>query len=129
MYRQIEEHNKAKDNDAKEKRLEQDARIEAENNFRSEQQLAKDRRIREQKAYRDFLFGQMNERKARENHREWQEKMYLENRMMATNDRNDAIRKQVTAIGMYSRAVGTGGAGVAIHGTPCFFQMWYMTTI
>ena len=102
MYRQIEEHNKAKDNDAKEKRLEQDARIEAENNFRSEQQLAKDRRIREQKAYRDFLFGQMNERKARENHREWQEKMYLENRMMATNDRNDAIRKQVTAIGKYS---------------------------
>ena len=78
--------------------LEQDARIEAENNFRSEQQLAKDRRIREQKAYRDFLFGQMNERKARENHREWQEKMYLENRMMASNDRNDSIRKQVTAI-------------------------------
>ena len=78
--------------------LEQDARIEAENNFRSEQQLAKDRRIREQKAYRDFLFGQMNERKARENHREWQEKMYLENRMMASNDRNDAVRKQVTAI-------------------------------
>ena len=36
--------------------------------------------------------------KARENHREWQEKLYLENRMMATNDRNDAIRKQVTAI-------------------------------
>ena len=78
--------------------LEQDARIEAENNFRSEQQLAKDRRIREQKAYRDFLFGQMNERKARENHREWQEKLYLENRMMASNDRNDAVRKQVTAI-------------------------------
>ena len=49
--------------------MEQDARIEAENNFRSEQQLAKDRRIREQKAYRDFLFVQMNERKARENHK------------------------------------------------------------
>ena len=41
--------------------MEQDARIEAENNFRSEQQLAKDRRIREQKAYRDFLFVQMND--------------------------------------------------------------------
>ena len=49
--------------------MEQDARIEAENNFRSEQQLAKDRRIREQKAYRDFLFVQMNERKAREGHK------------------------------------------------------------
>ena len=30
--------------------------------------------------------------------KEWQEKMYLENRMMATNDRNDTTRKQVTAI-------------------------------
>ena len=67
--RQIEEHNKVKDVEKKEARLEQDARIEAENNFRSEQQLAKDRRIREQKAYRDFLFVQMNERKARENHK------------------------------------------------------------
>ena len=30
--------------------------------------------------------------------KEWQEKVYLENRMMATNDRNDTTRKQVTAI-------------------------------
>ena len=96
MYRQIEEHNKAKDNDAKEKRLEQDARIEAENNFRSEQQLAKDRRIREQKAYRDFLFTQMNERKARNDHKNWQDKVYIENRMMANNDRQDSVDKYVS---------------------------------
>ena len=58
----------------------------------------KDRRYREQKAYRDFLFGQMNEKKARNDHRRWQENLYLENRMLATNDRNDSIRKQVAAV-------------------------------
>ena len=81
-----------------EKRLAQEARLESEKNYRAEQQLAKDRRIREQKAYRDFLFTQMNERKARKDHQSWQEKVYLENRMMANNQRNDAVTKHVDEI-------------------------------
>lgn len=73
----------------------QEARLEDEKNYRAEQQLAKDRRIREQKAYRDFLFCQMNERKASADHRRWQENLYLEHRMMTTNDHNVAIKKHV----------------------------------
>ena len=75
--------------------------MEAEKNHRAEQQLAKDRRIREQKAYRDFLFCQMNERKARADHRGWQENLYLEHRMMANNDRNDAVKKHVGNIDVH----------------------------
>ena len=41
--------------------------------FKAEQQLAKDRRVREQRAYRDYLFTQMNERKARDHHKQWQD--------------------------------------------------------
>ena len=50
--------------------------------FKAEQQLAKDRRVREQRAYRDYLFTQMNERKARDHHKQWQDKVYIENRYM-----------------------------------------------
>ena len=98
VNRQIEAH----ENDGKqlkaEKSLAQEARLESEKSYRAEQQLAKDRRIREQKAYRDFLFTQMNERKAREDHRSWQEKVFLENRMMGNNQRNDATNKLVDDI-------------------------------
>ncbi len=87
-----------KERQKQESRLAQDARIEAENNYRAEQQLAKDRRAREQKAYRDYLFTQMNEKKARDSHKRWQENIMLENRMMANNDRNDAIKKHTTSI-------------------------------
>ena len=45
--------------------MEQEQRLEFEKNFKAEQQLGKDRRIREQRAYRDFLFTQMNERKGK----------------------------------------------------------------
>ena len=54
--------------------------MELEKNYKAEQQLEKDRRMREQKAYRDYLFTQMNERKARETHKNWQDKVYIENR-------------------------------------------------
>ena len=53
--------------------------------FKAEQQLAKDRRVREQRAYRDYLFTQMNERKARDHHKQWQDKVYIENRYSASN--------------------------------------------
>ena len=95
---QIESHEGTEKQLGIEKRLEQEARLESEKNYRAEQQLAKDRRIREQKAYRDFLFTQMNERKARQDHQSWQEKVYLENRMMANNQRNDAVTKHVDDI-------------------------------
>ena len=98
VNRQIEEHEKEEKQAEAEKRLAQEARLESEKNYRAEQQLAKDRRIREQKAYRDFLFTQMNERKAREDHKSWQEKVFLENRMMANNQRNDATTKHVDQI-------------------------------
>lgn len=98
MYEQIEGHHKEKKGEQAEKRLAQEARLESEKTFRAEQQLAKDRRVREQRAYRDFLFSQMNERKARDDHKKWQEKMYIENRMLSTNDRNDAIHKHVSSI-------------------------------
>ena len=48
--------------------MEQEQRLEFEKNFKAEQQLGKDRRIREQRAYRDFLFTQMNERKGKNKH-------------------------------------------------------------
>ena len=95
---QIEAHEGAEKKLENEKRRDQEARLESEKNYRAEQQLAKDRRIREQKAYRDFLFTQMNERKARKDHQSWQEKVYLENRMMSNNQRNDAIVKHVDDI-------------------------------
>ena len=98
VNRQIEEHEKEEKQAEAEKRLAQEARLESEKNYRAEQQLAKDRRVREQKAYRDFLFNQMNERKAREDHKSWQEKVFLENRMMANNQRNDATTKHVDQI-------------------------------
>ena len=82
--------------EAQEKHLEQEKRLESEKHFKAEQQLAKDRRIREQRAYRDFLFTQMNERKARNDHKNWQDKVYIENRMMATNDRQDSVDKHVS---------------------------------
>lgn len=102
VWKQIEDHNKAKEAEKDEKRIEQDLRLEAEKNYKAEEQVAKDRRAREQKAYRDFLFTQMNERKARDDHRRWQENVYLENRMLATNDRNDAVKKHVDGIDVNS---------------------------
>ena len=98
VNRQIEAHENDEKQLKAEKSLAQEARLESEKSYRAEQQLAKDRRIREQKAYRDFLFTQMNERKAREDHRSWQEKVFLENRMMANNQRNDATTKHVDQI-------------------------------
>ena len=98
VNRQIEAHENDEKQLKAEKSLAQEARLESEKSYRAEQQLAKDRRIREQKAYRDFLFTQMNERKAREDHRSWQEKVFLENRMMGNNQRNDATNKLVDDI-------------------------------
>ena len=69
MSLQIEKHQAEKEQEKNQQKLAQDARLEAEKNYAAEQELAKHRRIREQKAYRDFLFGQMNERKARFDHR------------------------------------------------------------
>jgi hypothetical protein len=43
----------------------------------------------------------MSERKAREDRKGWQENMYLENRMLATNDRNDNIDRHVANINIH----------------------------
>ena len=98
MNEQIEKHEQAKKSALKEKRLNQDARIEAEKSYAAEQEMAKHRRVREQKAYRDFLFGQMNERKARETHKQFQDRKFLENKMMTTNQKDMALNKQVSKI-------------------------------
>ena len=66
MKEQIEEHEVSATREKAIKVRDQEQRLVDEKDFKAKLQLDSERKTREQKAYRDYLFAQMNERKARE---------------------------------------------------------------